>query len=42
MAGKEDKKNVVWMFDRQTGVMSVDVNKSKQAGTGKNFIRLQE
>ena len=37
MAGKEDKKNVVWMFDRQTGVMSVDVNKSNKADIEARF-----
>lgn len=31
MAGREDKKNVVWMFDSKTGKMSVDVTKSNKA-----------
>ena len=34
-------KNVVWMFDRQTGVMSVDVNKSNKADIEATQVRIK-
>lgn len=37
MADKEDRKNVVWTFDQETGIMSVDTDKSNRADLEKRF-----